>query len=78
MASAQRAVILTVDDEPQVLNAIARDLRGHFRSDYSVVKASSGAQALETVKQLKDRETAIALFLVDERMPQMEVGSKGV
>ncbi len=71
MASAQRAVILTVDDEPQVLNAIARDLRGHFRSDYSVVKASSGAQALETVKQLKDRETAIALFLVDERMPQM-------
>ncbi len=71
MASAQRPVILAVDDEPQVLNAVERDLRGHFRSDYRVLKAGSGAEALDTVRQLKEREAALALFLVDERMPQM-------
>ena len=66
-----KPVLLTVDDDPEVLNAIERDLRHHFRADYRVVKASSGAQALETVQQLKQRGVPIALFLVDERMPQM-------
>lgn len=66
-----KPVLLTVDDDPEVLNAIERDLRVHFRSDYRVVKASSGAQALDTVKQLKQREAQLALFLVDERMPSM-------
>jgi len=71
MPAAYRAVILTVDDEPEVLNAVERDLRGHFRADYRIVKASSGRQALETVEQLKEREATVALFLVDERMPEM-------
>ena len=66
-----KPVLLTVDDDPEVLNAIERDLRHHFRADYRVVKASSGAQALETVTQLQQRGAQIALFLVDERMPQM-------
>src|SRR5262245_38716055 len=66
-----KPVLLTVDDDPEVLNAIERDLRHHFRSDYRVVKASSGAQALDTVKQLKQRNAPLALLLVDERMPHM-------
>ena len=66
-----KPVLLTVDDDPEVLNAIERDLRNHFRADYRVVKASSGAQALDAVRQLKQRGAQIALFLVDERMPQM-------
>jgi thioredoxin reductase (NADPH) len=66
-----KPVLLTVDDDPEVLNAVERDLRHHFRGDYRVVKASSGAQALETVRQLKQRGVQIALFIVDERMPQM-------
>ena len=66
-----KPVLLTVDDDPEVLNAIERDLRHHFRADYRVVRAPSGAQALDTVRQLKQRGTPIALFLVDERMPQM-------
>ena len=66
-----KPVILTVDDDPEVLNAIERDLRVHFRAHYRVVKASSGAQALEAVHQLKQRGAPIALFLVDERMPNM-------
>jgi thioredoxin reductase (NADPH) len=66
-----KPVILTVDDDPEVLNAIERDLRVHFRAHYKVVKASSGAQALEAVQQLKQRGAPVALFLVDERMPNM-------
>ena len=66
-----KPVLLTVDDDPEVLNAIERDLRQHFRGDYRVIKASSGAEALDTVNQLKQRGSQVALFLVDERMPNM-------
>ena len=66
-----KPVILSVDDDPQVLNAVERDLRRHYQSDYRVVKATSGAEALEAVKQLKQREVPLALFLVDQRMPVM-------
>jgi thioredoxin reductase (NADPH) len=62
---------MTVDDEPQVLNAIERDLRQHFKSSYRIIKAGAGADALETVHQLKRRNDMIALFLVDQRMPGM-------
>lgn len=64
-------IILAVDDEPEVLNAVERDLRLHYRPDYRVIKASSGNQALEATQQLKQRGSPIALFLVDERMPEM-------
>ncbi len=63
--------ILILDDEPHVLNAVERDLRQHYRDDYRLIKASSGAQALEMVRQLKQRNAPVALFLVDQRMPQM-------
>jgi thioredoxin reductase (NADPH) len=66
-----KAVIMTVDDEPEVLGAIERDLRNRFRSDYRIMKARSGAQALEAARALKERESPVALFLADERMPQM-------
>ena len=60
-----KPVLLTVDDDPEVLNAVERDLRSHYRADYRVVKASSGAQALDAVRQLKARGAQIALFLLD-------------
>jgi len=66
-----KAIILTVDDEPQVLNAINRDLRRHYRGEYRIVKAGSGRDALTAVQQFKQRNDPIALFLVDQRMPQM-------
>ena len=62
---------MSVDDDPEVLGAIERDLRRHFRSDYRVVAANSGPEALDAARQLKGRDAAVALFLVDERMPQM-------
>lgn len=66
-----KPIILSVDDEPQVLNAIQRDLRRHYRGEYRIVKANSGSDALEAVKQFKQRNDPVALFLVDQRMPQM-------
>jgi thioredoxin reductase (NADPH) len=66
-----KPVILTVDDEPQVLSAIERDLRLHFSSDYRILKSESGKEALQTVRSLKKRNTPVALLLVDQRMPEM-------
>jgi thioredoxin reductase (NADPH) len=66
-----KPVILAVDDEPEVLNAIERDLRHEFAKEYRVMKAASGATALDAARTLKKRGTAVALFLVDERMPGM-------
>jgi len=66
-----KPVILTVDDEPQVLNAIERDLRQHFSSEYRILKSESGKEALQTVRGLKKRNTPVALLLADQRMPEM-------
>jgi len=66
-----RPVIMCVDDDPQVLAAIERDLRQHYKSEYRVLKAASPAEAMDAARQLKQRGTAVALFLVDQRMPNM-------
>jgi len=66
-----KPIILTIDDEPQVLNAVERDLRRHYQGDYRIVKATSGVEALEAVRELKRRNAPVALFLVDQRMPVM-------
>ena len=66
-----KPIILTVDDEVLVLSAVERDLARHYRKDYRIIKASSGAEALEAVHRLKQRSDAIALFLVDQRMPEI-------
>ncbi|HEU4445709.1 MAG TPA: FAD-dependent oxidoreductase [Nitrososphaeraceae archaeon] len=66
-----RPVLLTVDDDPNVLRAIERDLRHQYGSHFRVLKADSGQRALELVKQLKLRNETLALLLVDQRMPQM-------
>lgn len=68
---ATRPVILTVDDEPQVLNAVERDLRRHYRNEYRIIKAGSGAEALDVARQLVQRGDPLALFLADQRMPRM-------
>ena len=67
-----KPVILTLDDEVPVLNAIDRDLRAHYGKDYRIVKASAPKLALETLERLKARNEPVALLLVDQRMPEME------
>jgi thioredoxin reductase (NADPH) len=64
-------VILVVDDEPAVLRAVERELRGHLGAEYAVITADSGAAALDVLRRLALRETPVALLLVDQRMPRM-------
>ncbi len=66
-----KPVIWTVDDDPDVLRAVERDLRRHYGDRYRVISADSGLSALEATKQLKLRHEPVALFLVDQRMPHM-------
>ncbi|MEO6457003.1 MAG: FAD-dependent oxidoreductase [Chloroflexia bacterium] len=66
-----KPVILALDDEPAVLSAVERDLRRRYGKDYQLMRAASGEEALRTVDQLKLRDTPLALFLVDQRMPNM-------
>ena len=63
--------IMVVDDDAVVLNAVERDLRKKFGRDYRIVKAASGASALEVAQELQRRNEVVALFLTDQRMPQM-------
>jgi thioredoxin reductase (NADPH) len=67
-----KPIILTVDDDPQVLRSIARDLRQKYGDEYSVLRADSGRQALETLDQLADAANPVALLLSDQRMPEMD------
>src|SRR5215218_7810368 len=66
-----KPVLLTVDDDREVLRAIERDLRRKYGSDYRVLRAGSGQEALEIVRELKIRNNSVALFLIDQRMPGM-------
>jgi thioredoxin reductase (NADPH) len=63
--------LLVVDDDPQVLAAVRRDLRSRYREHYTIVSATSGPQALDTVRELKSRGDSLALILSDQRMPGM-------
>ncbi|MFG6096996.1 FAD-dependent oxidoreductase [Leptothoe sp. ISB3NOV94-8A] len=66
-----KPVILTIDDDPAVLQTIARDLRKQYGDRFRIVRADSGATALEAAQQLKLRGNTVALFLADQRMPGM-------
>jgi len=66
-----KPIILTVDDDPEVLGAIERDLRKQYKNEYRVIKCNSAKEGLETIRQLKKRGSPIALFMVDQRMPEM-------
>jgi thioredoxin reductase (NADPH) len=68
---ATKPVILAVDDDLPVLRAVERDLRSRYGEQYRIVAAGSGADALEAVRQLTLRGSTVALFMVDQRMPQM-------
>ena len=66
-----KPTILAVDDDLEVLKAIERDLRDRYRRDYRVLRAASGTEGLEIARELKQRGAPVALFLVDQRMPDM-------
>ena len=68
----RRATILAVDDEPTVLAAVARDLRRGFGEHYRILRASSGAEALELLTEMRRRGENLAMIVADQRMPGME------
>ncbi|MFE5190829.1 FAD-dependent oxidoreductase [Streptomyces sp. NPDC056628] len=70
-AEAARTVILTVDDDPGVSRAVARDLRRRYGQSHRIVRAESGESALEALRELKLRGDLVAVILADYRMPQM-------
>jgi thioredoxin reductase (NADPH) len=65
-------IIFAIDDDPQVLRALARDLRNHFRTNYRILSTNSVAEALESLLDLKNKGETIAIFVSDQRMPEME------
>ena len=67
----RKPILLTVDDDPGVSRAVARDLRRQYGESYRVVRAESGPQALEALRELKLRGDVVAVLLADHRMPEM-------
>ncbi|NQV53952.1 MAG: FAD-dependent oxidoreductase [Flavobacteriales bacterium] len=66
-----KPIILCVDDDPEVLASVERDLRSQYRKEFRIVKALGSDNGLEAAETIKKRGTPIALFLVDQRMPGM-------
>ncbi|HEX4604351.1 MAG TPA: FAD-dependent oxidoreductase [Candidatus Angelobacter sp.] len=67
-----KPILLSVDDDADVLRAIERDLRSHYGASYRVLASDAPDQALELLKQLKVRNDSVALLLADQRMPKMD------
>ena len=67
-----KPIILAVDDDPDVLSAIIRDLRKNYGRDYRILRADSGSSALEFLTELSDTDAPVALLLSDQRMPGMD------
>jgi thioredoxin reductase (NADPH) len=67
-----KPVIFTIDDDSSVLNSVERDLRARYGQNYRIIPIDSGQAALEYLKKLEQRNETVALFLVDQRMPEMD------
>ncbi|MGB5981274.1 MAG: FAD-dependent oxidoreductase [Nonlabens sp.] len=67
----KKPIIFALDDDPQVLRAVTRDLKNRYRKEYRVLSTESPREAVEVMEQLKKKNEVIALFLVDQRMPEM-------
>lgn len=68
----QKPIIFAIDDDKQVLKAITRDLKSRYSQNYKIVSTTSATEALEVVKDFKQKGDSIALFLSDQRMPEMQ------
>jgi thioredoxin reductase (NADPH) len=67
----KKPIIISVDDDQQVLRSLKRDLRNQYKADYRIISTTSASEALEAVKELKKKGETVALFLSDQRMPEM-------
>lgn len=67
----KKPIVLTVDDDPEVLHAITRDIRSEYGDRFRVIRVDSGGRALDVVRQFRISDDAVALLLADQRMPEM-------
>src|SRR6266851_2136116 len=67
-----KPILLSVDDDSDVLRAIERDLRSQYGAEYRVIGSDSPEGALDLLKQLKVRNESVALLLADQRMPKLD------
>jgi thioredoxin reductase (NADPH) len=67
-----KPIIFSIDDDPQVSRAISRDLKTQYNSDYKVISTTSANEALEALTDMKNSGDTVAMFVVDQRMPEME------
>ncbi len=67
----KKPIIFALDDDPQVLRAVTRDLKSEYRKEYRIMSTESANDALEALVDLKKKNEVVALFLVDQRMPEM-------
>lgn len=67
----KKPIIFAIDDDPQVIRAIARDLRNRYRKDYRILSTESPLEAMDSLQDLKKKGEEVAVFLTDQRMPQM-------
>ena len=68
----KQAILFCVDDDQQVLRAVTRDLKSRYRNDYRVLSTISANEALESLQELKNKGESVALFLSDQKMPEMQ------
>lgn len=68
----ERPIIFSIDDDPQVLRAISRDLRTMYGKEYKIMSTTSANEALESLTDLKNSSDMVAMFVCDQRMPEME------
>ena len=66
------AIIFCIDDDQQVLRALTRDLKAQYRKDYKILSTSSVSEAISSLLELKNKGETIALFIADQRMPEMD------
>ncbi|MEO0526127.1 MAG: FAD-dependent oxidoreductase [Bacteroidota bacterium] len=67
----KKPILFAIDDDPQVLAAVTRDLKSRYQKEYRILRTNSPKEALEVLTELKKKSETIALFLVDQRMPEM-------
>lgn len=68
----ERPIIFSIDDDPQVLRAISRDLKTMYGKEYKIMSTTSATEALESLTDLKNSSDVVAMFVCDQRMPEME------
>src|ERR1700712_5514524 len=68
----EKPIILLIDDDQQVLNAITRDLKSKYSATYKIISTTSATEALERLTELRNEAKPVAMFVCDQRMPEME------